>query len=190
MIRPGNISTRLLPLILVLTLLNIVASNSSVARVVCIRVTSEHTADTTDLNRFRQFPAWKDKSGNDLAIAIWKYLCDYETGLYHFNEILEGPDPFDEYAAVRDPLKIMNVYNMAYCGIFGPVLDGIFQGVGFEDARSFGVEAWSHCTTEVWYDGGWHYFDLDVRGALADANGPGRAKQPASAQEGPQPSQL
>lgn len=171
MIRSGNISTRLLPLILVLTLLNIVASTSSVARVACIRVTSEHTADTTDLKRFGQFQAWRDKSGNDLAIAIWKYLCDYETGLYHFNEILEGPDPFDEYATVRDPLKIMNVYNMAYCGIFGPVLDGIFQGVGFGDARSFGVEAWSHCTTEVWYDGGWHYFDLDVRGALADANG-------------------
>ena len=156
---------------LAFALLSFAVSATSVARVTCIRVTSEHTADTTDLKRFGQFAAWKDKSGNDLAIAIWKYLCDYETGLYHFNEILEGPDPFDEYATVRDPLKILNVYNMAYCGIFGPVLDGIFQGVGFEDGRSFGVEAWNHCTTEVWYDGGWHYFDLDVRGALADANG-------------------
>jgi len=59
---------------------------------------------------------WKDKTGNKLALAIWKYLSDYETGLYHFNEILEGPDPFDEYATVRDPLKILNTYNMAYCG--------------------------------------------------------------------------
>lgn len=157
--------------VLAILLLSNIASTSSVARVACIRLTSEHTADTTDLKRFRRFHPWKDKTGNDLAIAIWKYLCDYETGLYHFNEILEGPDPFDEYATVRDPLKIMNVYNMAYCGIFGPVLDGIFQGVGFEDARSFGVEAWNHCTTEVWYDHAWHYFDLDVRGALADANG-------------------
>ncbi len=24
---------------------------------------------------------------------MWKYLCDYETDLYHFNEILEGPGP-------------------------------------------------------------------------------------------------
>ena len=139
--------------------------------VACVRVVSEHTADTTDLKRFRQFPAWKDKTGNDLALAIWQYLCDYETGLYHFNEILESPDPFDEYATVRDPLKILNVYNMAYCGIFGPLLDGIYQGVGFEQGRSFGLELWNHCATEVWYGGGWHYLDLDVRGVLLDANG-------------------
>jgi hypothetical protein len=143
----------------------------STAKVTCIRLTGEHTADTTDLIRFRQFPAWKDKEGNDLALAIWKYLSGYETGLYHFNEILEGPDPFDEYATVRDPLKILNVYNMAYCGIFGPVLDGIFQGVGFEQGRSFGLEAWNHCATELWYDNAWHYFDLDVRGVLTDADG-------------------
>ena len=148
-----------------------VAMPISMARVTCVRVTSEHTADTTDLKRFRQFSAWKDKSGNELALAIWKYLCDYETGVYHFNEILEGEEPFDEYATVRDPLKILNVYNMGYCGIFGPVLDGIFQGIGFKQGRSFGVELWRHCATEIWYDNTWHYFDLDVRGALLDADG-------------------
>ena len=143
----------------------------SLARVNCIRLTGEHTADVTDLERFRQFAAWRDKEGNDLALAVWKYLCGYETGLYHFNEVLEGQDPFDEYATVRDSLKILNVYNMGYCGIFGPVLDGIFQGVGFEQGRSFGVELWNHCATEVWYDDAWHYFDLDVRGVLTDADG-------------------
>jgi hypothetical protein len=141
------------------------------AKVLCVRVTSEHTADTTDLGRFRQFSQWKDKTGNDLALAIWRYLCDYETGVYHFNEVLDGPDSFDEYATVRDPLKILNVYNMGYCGIFGPVLDGIFQGVGFEQGRSFGLVRWNHCATEVWYDNAWHYFDMDVRGVLLDGTG-------------------
>jgi hypothetical protein len=141
------------------------------AKVLCVRVTSEHTADTTDLRRFRQFSQWKDKTGNDLALAIWRYLCDYETGIYHFNEVLDGPDSFDEYATVRDPLKILNVYNMGYCGIFGPVLDGIFQGVGFEQGRSFGLVRWNHCATEVWYDNAWHYFDMDVRGVLLDDSG-------------------
>jgi hypothetical protein len=143
----------------------------SLAEVVCVRVTGEHTADTSDLRRFRQFSEWKDKSGNDLAMAIWRYLCDYETGVYHFNEILDGTDSFDEYATVRDPLKILNVYNMGYCGIFGPVLDGIFQGVGFEQGRSFGLVRWNHCATEVWYDNAWHYFDMDVRGVLLDSEG-------------------
>jgi hypothetical protein len=157
--------------IIILIWLCFCSSFTSYARVTCIRINSEHTADTTDLKRFRQFPAWKDKTDNELALAIWKYLCGYETGLYHFNEILEGGDTFDEYATVRDPIKILNVYNMAYCGIFGPVLDGIFQGVGFEHGRSFGVEAWSHCATEVWYGNSWHYYDLDVRGVLLDEDG-------------------
>ncbi len=143
----------------------------ALAKVVCVRVTSEHTADTSDLGRFRQFSPWKDKTGNDLALAIWRYLCDYETGVYHFNEVLDGTDSFDEYATVRDPLKILNVYNMGYCGIFGPVLDGIFQGVGFEQGRSFGLVRWNHCATEVWYDNAWHYFDMDVRGVLLDGTG-------------------
>lgn len=156
---------------LVLAALYFAAPARVLAKVTCIRVTSEHTADTTDLRRFRQYAPWKDKTGNELALEMWKYLCSYETGLYHFNEILEGRDPFDEYATVRDPLKILNVYNMGYCGIFGPVLAGIFQGTGFEQSRSFGVELWNHCTTEVWYDNAWHYLDLDVRGVLRDANG-------------------
>lgn len=162
---------RAAPCVIVFILFTFGRSVTSQARVTCIRVNSEHTADTTDLKRFRRFSAWKDKSDNGLALAIWKYLCGCETGLYHFNEILEGGDPFDEYATVRDPLKILNVYNMAYCGIFGPILDGIFQGVGFEQGRSFGVELWNHCATEVWYGNDWHYFDLDVRGVLLDANG-------------------
>ncbi len=149
----------------------LLAPRGARARVTCIRLTSEHVADTTDLGRFRQFHRWKDKTGNALALAIWQYLSDTETGLYHFNEILEGPDPFDEFATVRDPLKILNTYNMAYCGIFGPVLDGIYQGVGFEKGRSFGLQAWNHCATEVWYDEKWHYLDLDVRGALLDGDG-------------------
>jgi len=139
--------------------------------VLCPRVTSEHNADTSDLLRFRQFHKWRDKKNGDLAVAIWRYLCDKETGLYHMSEVLDGPDPHPEYATVRDPLKILNIYNVGYCGIFGPTLDGIFQGVGFEKGRSFGVAKWHHRTTEVWYDGGWHYLDLDVRGALMKPDG-------------------
>ena len=143
----------------------------AVADVHAPRVLSEHNADTSDLARFRQFHQWKGKTGQELAIAVWQYLCDHETGLYHMNEVLDGADPSKEFSTVRDPLKILNVYNVGYCGIFGPTLDGIFQGIGFERARSFGVPGWNHCTTEVWYDGGWHYFDLDVRGALMKPDG-------------------
>ena len=140
-------------------------------RAYCVRVTSEHNADTTDLARFRNFHAWKDKTDNDLAVAIWQYLCDYETGLYHFYEVLDGPDPFAEYASMREPLKMLNVYNCGFCGIFGPTVEGIFHGCGFATGRSFGLQAWAHCATEIFYSGAWHYFDVDVRGALLKPDG-------------------
>jgi hypothetical protein len=141
------------------------------AEVLCPRVTSEHNADVTDLTRFRQYHKWKDKKDEELAVAVWQYLCGNETGLFHMNTVNDGPDPWGEYSTVRDPVKLMNVYNVGYCGIFGPTLDGVFQGVGFETGRAFGVSNWNHCTTEVWYNGGWHYLDLDVRGALRKADG-------------------
>ena len=84
-------------LILLMSLLPVVAF----AGVLCPRVTTEHNADTTDLKRFRGFHKWKNKTGQDLAIAIWRYLCDKETGLYHMNEVLDGPDPHTEFATVR-----------------------------------------------------------------------------------------
>ena len=140
-------------------------------RAYCPRVTSEHNADTTDLKRFRQFHAWKDKTGGELAEAVWRYLCDYETGLYHFNVVEDGPDPWTEYSHMREPLKMLNVYNMGYCGIFGPTVAGIYHGIGFETTRSFGLSSWSHRATEIFYDGKWHYFDVDVRGALKKADG-------------------
>ncbi|MFO7900043.1 MAG: hypothetical protein R6V58_13405 [Planctomycetota bacterium] len=155
----------------VLTCLMTSISATAFAAVLCPRVVSEHNADTSDLTRFRRFHKWKDRTGQDLAIAVWQYLCGTKTGLYHMNEVLDGPDPHREFSTVRDPLKILNVYNVGYCGIFGPVLDGIFQGIGFEKGRSFSVSKWNHRTTEVWYDGGWHYFDLDVRGALMKPDG-------------------
>jgi len=141
------------------------------AEVLCPRVTSEHNADTSDLGRFREYHKWKDKEGQELAIAVWQYLCSTETGLYHMQAITDGSDPWSEYSLVRDPIKIMNVYNVGFCGIFGPVLDGVYQGIGFETGRAFSVPKWYHTTTEVWYNGGWHYFDLDVRGALLRPDG-------------------
>jgi len=137
----------------------------------CVRVTSEHNADTTDLARFRNFHAWKDKKDNELAIAIWQYLCGYETGLYHFYEVRDGKDPFAEFATMREPLKMLNVYNCGYCGIFGPTVEGIYNGCGFTTGRSFGLAAWSHCATEIYYSDSWHYFDVDVRGALLKLDG-------------------
>jgi hypothetical protein len=157
--------------VLLLLLAILFFSAAAQGRAYCPRVTSEHNADTTDLKRFRNFHLWKDKTGNELAYAIWQYLCGYETGLYHFYEVHDGPDPYGEYSTMREPLKMLNVYNMGYCGIFGPTVEGIYHGVGFETGRSFFLAKWSHCATEISYDNDWHYIDVDVRGVLLRPDG-------------------
>ena len=70
---------RLLPVVIVIAFMAVNAFSQTISRgrAYCPRVTSEHNADTTDLKRFRNFHAWKDKTGNELAYAIWQYLCGY-----------------------------------------------------------------------------------------------------------------
>ncbi|HUW84304.1 MAG TPA: hypothetical protein VMZ31_16075 [Phycisphaerae bacterium] len=138
--------------------------------VISPRVTVEGQPDYSDLGRFVQFFKDRGLSGQGLAVALWQRLCGTETGLYHFNEIFEGRETDYALGNIRDPLKNMNVHNHGFCGIQGPVLAGVFREAGFE-ARSFSVPAWSHVATEVWYDGQWHYFDLDLRGALMRPDG-------------------
>ena len=129
--------TRRLIVVLSVLLMAVPAS----AEVLCPRVTSEHNADVTDLKRFRQYHKWKDR-GRGTGRSPSGSTCAAETGLFHMNTVNDGPDPWGEYSTVRDPVKLMNVYNVGYCGIFGPTLDGVFQGVGFETAgpSAFGLE--------------------------------------------------
>ena len=154
-----------------LTAVAILPAGAARAETYCPRVTTEHNADTTDLKRFRNYAKWKDLKDNDLAIAVWKYLCDTQTGIYHMNEICNGNDPCSQFNTVREPLKMLNVYNYGYCGIFGPTTEGIFYGIGFEPTRSLGIPGWGHCATEIFYANEWHYYDVDVRGVLLRADG-------------------
>ncbi len=136
------------------------------------RITSEHVADYSSLEAFANYPAWKDKKGQERALAIWKYFVGTETGVFHYNPIQEGLDPvLWEFRLVRDPIKMMNVYGYGFCGLFGPTTAGLFEGVGFEKARAVGIPGASHSVTEVWYDNDWHYYDTDLRGVIFRRDG-------------------
>jgi hypothetical protein len=135
-------------------------------------VLSEHVADTSSMEAFADFPAWKDKRGQDRAIAIWKYLCDNETGVFHFAPIREGRDRRNSVLhIIRDPVKMLNSYGYGFCGAFGPTTAAIFERTGFEKARAISIPGNNHCVTEVWYEGDWHYFDVDIRGVLFERDG-------------------
>ncbi len=142
------------------------------ARVYTPRVTSEHVADTSSMEAFSNHPAWKDLTGQERALAIWKYFVGTETGVFHYNPIQEGLDPVMwEFRLVRDPIKMLNTYGYGFCGLFGPTTAGLFERVGFEKARAVSIPGAAHSVTEVWYDNAWHYYDTDLRGVIFQRDG-------------------
>ena len=137
------------------------------------RVTTDLLPDYSDMARFAAFSAWRDLPPAERAVAIWRYITDRETGLFPVQGIYEDPDPGPEYSFFdeRDLTKVLNVHGHGYCGLLSPTLDGIYAHAGFADSRIFNLRENHHCVTEVFYDGGWHYFDVDLRGMLFKADG-------------------
>ena len=160
-------------LILVITIMFAGFMNQAEAQVYTPRVNNDCLPDYTKPSRFADFPAWRDLPEQEKAVKIWEFLADYETGLYPVQGIYEDRDPgpafpfFDE----RDLVKVLNVHGHGYCGLLSPTLDGIFAHAGFSDSRIHNMDANHHCITEVWFDGGWRYFDLDLRGMLYKPDG-------------------
>ena len=142
------------------------------ARVYSPRVLSPHNADTYSLKTFAEFHRWRDLSGDAKVFEIFKYLADTRTGIYPLGvPAWEGEEEFSEYGAVRDPIKMLNVYPIGHCGTLGPTMAGIMEGMGMGRARTLILPAWNHVASEVLYDGRWHYLDLDVRAVFRRADG-------------------
>lgn len=135
------------------------------------RVLAPGVADTYSMRTFGRFARWRDLAKDAKAYEIYRYLADKRTGVFHMNVVAEGDDGLSEFVQVRDPVKIINVYGYAYCGILGPVMAGVCEGVGLGPARTLVLPAWNHVAAETYYDGGWHYLDLDVRAAFRRSDG-------------------
>ncbi len=141
------------------------------ARVHAPRVVSPHNADAYSMKTFSEFHRWNDLVADERAWEVYQYLSDVRTGVFHMNEVLEGNESFAEYATVRDPVKIINVYGYGYCGIFGPMMAGVCQGVALGPARSLILNDWHHVASEVFYNHRWHYLDVDVRAVFRQPDG-------------------
>lgn len=136
------------------------------------RVLSPHNADTYSLKTFAEFPRWRDLQGDAKVYEIFKYLIDRRTGIYPMGvPAWEGRDEMSEFGVVRDPVKMLNVYPIGHCGTLGPTMAGIMQGMGIGPARTLILPAWNHVASEVFYDGKWHYLDLDVRAIFRRSDG-------------------
>ncbi len=144
---------------------------SAFGRLYAPRVVSPNNADAYSMKTFGQFHRWRDLSGDARAWEVYKYLVDKRTGVFHMNEVREGDDALSEYATVRDPVKLINVYGYGYCAIFGPFMEGVCEGIGLGHARSLILNDWRHVASEVFYNNSWHYLDVDVRAVFRRPNG-------------------
>ena len=87
-------------------------------------VISEHVADTRDEARFAADSRWVALTGQEKALAVWRYLTDRETGTWHYSDMWEGRDPYWESKLVKDPVKILNVYGFSVCTMHASMIEG------------------------------------------------------------------
>jgi hypothetical protein len=142
------------------------------ARVYSPRVVSPHVADTHSMHTFAEFSRWRNLSGDARAWEVFQYLADERTGLFPLGQpVRGGRDVLEEFLQVRDPVKLINVYGYGYCGILGPTAAGVCEQMGIGPSRTLALPGWHHVVGETFYDGAWHYLDLDVRAVFCRRDG-------------------
>jgi hypothetical protein len=150
----------------------LVAAASAPAAEYAPRVVSPHQADAYSMKTFAQYSRWRDLTGDARTWEVFQYLTDPRTGLFPLGQpIFEGDDVVPEYRTVRDPVKIINVYGYAFCGILGPTMAGVCQDMGSGRSRTVILPGWHHVAAETYYGGKWHYLDLDLRAAFHRGDG-------------------
>jgi len=121
--------------------------------------------DTTSLPALAQsvFQQSSARSPREKAEAIWRFfLTDgrfVEPGMIYHIAGWAYEEPGGE---VLDPLKLLNSYGFGLCYHIAPLLESVFEAGGFADARVWFLTG--HTVAEVFYDGGYHYFDSDMMG--------------------------
>jgi len=132
-------------------------------------ILSEHVADMRDETRFAADPRWRDLTGQEKALAVWRYLTDRETGIWHYSDMYEGANPDWESKLVKDPTKLLNVYGFGVCTMQACMIEGLYEAMGF-GVRQMEFGGY-HRTAEVEWEGAWHYLDIDERAYLVDEAG-------------------
>src|SRR5689334_7635180 len=119
-------------------------------------VVSEHVPDTSTLENLVRSPRFSGLKDEALAVALWQYMVDRELGIFHY---CPPQEPFWKKDC-HDPLLIFNVYGFTICHVHAHVLAMLARAAGLQ-ARVANIQG--HEGTEMFYNGGWHYFDADVQ---------------------------
>ncbi|HEX7896732.1 MAG TPA: hypothetical protein VF950_03175 [Planctomycetota bacterium] len=105
-----------------------------------------------DFRSLREIVAGALKPGmseREKAVALWRRQTTHR---FHCGAM--------ERAEMHDPVKVYNVYGYTTCGDDSVCLATLWREAGLESrpARMPG-----HCVPQVFYDGGWHLMDGDMR---------------------------
>jgi len=75
-----------------------------------------------------------------------------------------------------DPVLLLNVFGSGYCGIQSGLLEGVYQsrpggtpGKPVIEGRRWFLNGIVHSVADAFYDGRWHYYDIDLGGYAGDA---------------------
>lgn len=123
------------------------------------RVVGTNRADFTDVESFLKFKEFNGKKDEELILAIYDYLTSKIDGTYHWWDMEESKGEPTMKGRVIDPVKLWNVYGFMICGQMATVLYRIYTTAGYK-ARQFGAPG--HSISEVYYDGSWHFLDVDM----------------------------
>ena len=63
----------------------LIPSTTATAGAYSPRIVSEHVPDTFSLADYRSYPAWRNLTSQELALAAWKAFVDNETGVAHYH---------------------------------------------------------------------------------------------------------
>lgn len=136
------------------------------------------------IESFHASPALVGLPPKDFCRKVWdiyhdgrrKSYGDFAAGLTLWSHTSQEPQAVVGLIEL-DPVLLLNVHGSGYCGIQSGLLEGICQsrpggepGKPAIDARRWFLGGGViHSVTDAFYDGRWHYFDIDLAGYAGDA---------------------
>src|SRR6185312_10732661 len=152
------------------------------AQIYSPRVLRKGQPDASDLKALARgiFDKADAQTPRAKAEAIWRFfLTDgrfVKPGMIYHIAGWAYEEPGGE---VLDLVKLLNSYGFGLCYHIAPLLESVYKAGGFADARVWFLTG--HTVAEVYYDGGYHYFDSDMMGYNAiGASGPLKQRPVAS----------
>ncbi|PCJ56555.1 MAG: hypothetical protein COA79_18525 [Planctomycetota bacterium] len=140
------------------------------------------TPNLFSMEKFHQSPHFKDLGPKEFCLKFFdifydgrrKNWGDFKKGLSHWSHTGQEPRA-TEKSIEYDPIILFNVFGNGYCGIQSGMMEGVFQsrpggtpGKPLLEARRWNLAGGFHSVCDVFYEGKWHYFDIDLGGYAGD----------------------